>query len=317
MQVSSTGLRPIGTYADALQHYNDTVPYRSGQYKGERPLGSNRRYKYLRMEKGEANEIYFKLVDSNVVTFFEDGRIAVSLCKWDTVSTRQFIDASTSFSAKHERGQTYLKVSGKWYAFADSNTPIIIKADGTVDNPVQEYVYRINRKAMAAKRQEYGEFVEYVKSMGNVLVGIKDTEIPPVAERLTQFSEKNMYPSIHRASLLRLNLPNPRGYARLNNETLVRLEKYLDTVKTAQVDNDLQTYYDLFVLLGVSSLNYNSYLNSFVVHAYRDNAQVEIGKVLLNFFDEIIKYIHKEEVFNKVEVPIGTSVSNDNRKYFL
>jgi len=69
------------------------------------------------------------------------------------------------------------------------------------------------------------------------------------------------------------------------------------------------------VHLGVSALHYNSYTHTYTV-AWADNAG-GIGKPLLEYFDEIIKHIHKEEVFNKVEVPIGTKSTNVNRKYFL
>ena len=37
---------------------------------------------------------------------------------------------------------------------------------------------------------------------------------------------------------------------------------------------------------------------------------------MLAYFDEILKHIYNEEVFTKVEVPIGVAVSNANRKYF-
>jgi hypothetical protein len=58
-------------------------------------------------------------------------------------------------------------------------------------------------------------------------------------------------------------------------------------------------------------------LNAFIkAWGYYTDEEVEIGSTMLAYFDEIIKYVYNEEVFNKVEVPIGVAVSNSNRKYF-
>lgn len=314
MQVSSAGVPRILDYAQALEHFNQVVPYRSGSQKGLKPLGSNRRYKYLNIAKGQNDEIHLRLVESNVVTFYSDGHIVISLCKWDTISTRQFIAATTPFRVTHEKGRTYLHIEGKWYAFADAVTPIVVQPDGTVRDPIQESIYRLNAKAMKCKREEYFGFREYVKNMGNVLVGIKDTEIVPVAERhKSTFAEFNM---LREVRLRRVELPYPTGMRGKREGLIKYLNLFLSHVKKAQETEDLQGYYDMFVLLGASSLNYSSSLNAFVAGSHWAPDSVEIGPKMLEFFDEIIKHIHREEVFDKIEVPVGKKVSNNNRKYF-
>jgi len=319
MQVSSACIPKIMNYAEALEHFNQVMPYRSGSQKGIKPLGSNRRYKYLSIAKGQNDEIYLQFVKSNIVTFHSDGYIVVSLCKWDTVGTRQFVAAATPFGVTHERGQTYLRIGDKWYAFADSDTPIIVQPDGTVRDPIHESIYRLNAKAIKSKRAEYSGFIEYVKNMGNVLVGIKDTEIAPVAERhRSTFAEFN---TLREIRLRRMELPYPFGGERKREGFLKYMNLFLSHVKKAQETEDLQGYYDMFVLLGASSLNYSPSLNSFIKsnpwrYPSDISDDVEIGSRMLEFFDEIIKHIHREEVFDKIVVPVGKKVSNHNRKYF-
>lgn len=316
MRVDSAGLPRIQNYAQALEHYESVKPFRSGTQRGSKPLGSNRRYKYLTIAQGTDESIYLQMCDSNVVTFHKDGHIIVSLCKYDTISTRQFIYATTYFDICHERGQTYLGVHGEWFAFENAAVPIIITPEGKVRNPKQEKIFRVNTKALNTRRKDFAPFREYVKNMGSVLVGIKETEVVPVAERhRSTFAEFNMLRDIR---LRRIDLPQDYQVAAHRPSAEKYLHLFLREVEVAQNKEDLQVYHDMFILLGISALNYSASLHSFIVGRYWRYAlqEVEIGSTMLNFFDEILKYVYREEVFEVVEVPIGKKVSNVNRKYF-
>lgn len=312
MNVSSAGLRPIANYQEALAHWESVVPFRSGTEKGCKPLGSNRRYKYCQIAN-DGDAIHLRLLDSNIVSFYEDGAIKVWLGKWDTVTTRQFITATTYFETKYDRGFTYLRIKGMWYVFEDAATPIWVEPDGSVRNPVQEHAYRLDKKKMRATREMFQPFLSYVESMGKVMVGIKHAEIKAVEQRQRSFfSEFNLFTGD--ARLRKLELPTTL-YHRGNPKTMGYLQKFLSKVIEAQEREDLEAFYDYYVLLGVSALTYNNHLEAYAVNYYR-SCDIEVGEKMLEYFNEILKYIYREKVFKKIEVPIGEKVTSANRKYF-
>ena len=309
MNVQSAGLRRLHTYDQALKHYQDVVPFRSGSEKGKKPLGGNRRYKVLQIEKiDETGAVCLVMCDSDVVTFFPNGEVHVSLCKWDTIGTRQFIQATSPYDVEHIRGVTYLKTENGSFAFPDAESPLILK-DHKVLNPTQQMAYHIDRKAFARAQEPYRGFMEYVKNMGTVLTGINESELRDAAMPMMTDSWTKMQ------QFIRILLPTQRsvyyhGWSRPRES----IAEFLEATRKATEADNLHDYHKLFLQLGVSSLYYHSYLHAYIT---RWGAKDEpIGSVMLEFFKEMIKHHHREEVFVKKEVPIGEKCSNVNHKYF-
>lgn len=297
MMLNSANLPVLHDYAEARRWYESTVPYRSGSLKGQRPLG-NRRYKSCLIRKNDNDSIALALYDSSVVFITPDDTFHISLCRYDTVSTRQFIYATTPFDVTHNRGTTYLKVDGGWYQFKDSDATLSIK-DNKVLNPVPETTYKLNRAAMKDVQKKYGAFREYVSTMGCVMSGIEDKEVVALAE-------KRGY------KLQRLRLPVPGAWWPADGQDpKIRRQIFFEEIEEAQVSGNLDKFYALFVELGVSCLHFNGYLKSFIPRIGNN-----VAKPMLEFFDEMLKYLHKEEIFVPVELPLGKVSSNVNRKYF-
>ena len=311
MNLSSAGLPTVESHAKAKEIYEGIVPYRSGGDKGKRPLG-NRRYNYCQIEHyAETDAVALQMFGSDVVTWFPNGEVHVSLCKYDTIGTRQFIWATTPYDIKHERGETYLQVAGGWYAFADSETPLIVK-NNVVVNPTQTYTYKPRRDVMKSLQKRYGGFREYVKTMGLITNAITDKDVEDVAHLMPRETVTHMN---NLKRITRLVLPVARNrYYHGTIKPRENLAAFLQDVEKAQEAEDLEAYYAMFVRLGVSSLYYHSYQHAYVA-AWADKDS-PIGKVMLAYFDEILKHMYREKVFTRVEVPIGTKVSNVNRKYF-
>ena len=262
MNVNSANLQRFFTYAEAKKYHDEVMPYRSGSDKGKRPLGS-RRYNYCQIyQDEETGVISLTLYGSHIVVWSPNGEVSISLCRYDTIGTRQFIDAVSPCKTKHDRGVTYLQVIGQegWYPFADSETPIAIK-DGEVMNPVQTHAYRLDRVAMKSKRKEFGAFLEYVKNMGKILTGIKDEEVNAVAQQLPdEFVEIQQ---VYGRMMLKVYLPSQSRHVITSRRGNLCME-FLRAVKQAQDTEDLEKFYHYFVQLGVSCLNRNSRLNAFI-----------------------------------------------------
>lgn len=311
MNIHSAKLPTVESHAKAKELYESIVPYRSGGDKGKRPLG-NRRYNYCQIEHyAETDAVALQMFGSDVVTLFPNGEVHVSLCKYDTIGTRQFIWAVTPYDIKHERGETYLQVAGGWYAFADSETPLIIK-DNAVLNPAQTYTYKPRRDVMKSLHKKYGAFREYVKHMGLLTTAITDKDVEEVSHLIPGETVSH----IHTKRITRLILPVLRNrYYHGTVKPRENLTAFLQEVEKAQETEDLQAFYAMFVRLGVSVLYYHSHQNAYV-QSWKDRDE-PVGSVLLAYFDEILKHIYREEVFTKAEVPIGTKATNVNRKYFV
>jgi hypothetical protein len=312
MNLNSANLPRLFTYEQAIKHYQDVVPFRSGRDKGKRPLG-NRRYRYCQIERiEETGAIILTMYGSDVVTMYPNGEVHVSLCNYDTIGTRQFILATTPYDIQHIRGTTYLGVKDKWYAFDTAQHTLEVR-DGEVLNPSQQLTYKINRAAMKELHNKYKSFKEYVASMGKVLTAITDAELlegmqngsVPTHDSVGRYKE-----------LSRIMLPTARArYYHGQTKPRDQVAAFLSNVLAAQETEDLEKYRDLFLLLGASSLYYNSYLNAYV-KGWGPQSEEAIGEPMLKFFDEMIKHHYREEVFVKVEVPIGEKCSNVNRQYF-
>lgn len=302
MNVHSACLERIHNYQQAKAFYESVVPYRSGSDKGKRPLG-RRRYNYCQIHQyDETNAIALRLYGSDVVTIFPNDEFQISLCKWDTVSTRQFISACTPFAVKYDRGTTFLQVEGGWYPFKNSEEPLIVR-DYKVIDPTPQIVHKLNRAAMRDIHKRYGAFREYVANMGKLLVGIQETEL--TAAFGTAIERRNMH----------LALPSPSSrYFYGVVKPVEHLKDFLHQVEVAQANDDLEKFYALFLRLGVSTLRYNSFVKTYVA-GWSDD--VAIGGPMLKYFDEILKHIYKEDLFVVKEVPIGEVKANTNRKYFL
>jgi len=305
MQVSSAGLKMFHTYEQVLSHYESVVPYRSGNDKGKRPLGNNRRYTSLQIDKyTETNAVALSLYGKDIVTFFPSGRIEVCLGGYDSVSTRQFITAVTPWSCEIHKGTTYLVTAAGHYVFPNSQYVLILE-DSVVLNPQQEVIYLLNRKALNVIRDKYKPFREYVKSMGSITNCITTEE----------FNAANVPDGWNNREgrVQRLNLPTASvRYYHGVAKPLELIHAFVGLVNDAVSNNDLEKMYHAYMLLGISALDWNYYDDSF---KSKDRTS-PIAKQCLEYFDEILKYVHRDTVFTKDVLPLGKKSSNDNRKYF-
>lgn len=312
MNLRSANLPRISTYAMALEHYEKSVPFRSGRERGKRPLG-NRRYTYCQIDKvEETGAIILVMYGSNVVTIMPDGEFRISLCNYDTIGTRQFIYATTPFPATHCKGTTYLQVGDKSYAF-DTPTHTLFVLNGEVFGAIAQYNYRMNNKAMIEVRKKYADFREYVRLMGNVMPIITDVE---VLDALSSGKIPSKEGANGRTQILRLFLPTAHNrYYHGSIKPIEHIVEFLIQVRDAQERQDLEKYRYLFLQLGASSLRYNAFMHGYAA-GWTSGETDTIGAPMLKFFDEMLKHRYRGQIFTKVEVPVGEKCNNTNHQYF-
>jgi hypothetical protein len=303
MVLTSAQLPRFYTYADVVAHYDKVKPYRSGGDRGNRPLG-NRRYKSCQLHKIKTEEegefFSLELYGYSVIKWFPNDIVHFSLCGWDTVSTRQFMLASTPYDVKHDRGVTYLMIGKQAYPFESGQATLKVDMrSNKVLNPAQEYTYKLDHKKFKQVKDKYGDFREYIGNMGKILTAINESELIGIGNEGT---------------MQRVSMPT-QGYARERKSvTTMFVSQYLESIEEAQKAQDLEHYYRLFLRLGVSCLSYHYHLKAYVRSLW--DKDLEIATPMLKYFDELLKYVHRDEVFKVIAVPIGSKVSNVNRKYF-
>ena len=304
---NSAGLKPIGSFKEAKDLYDKVIPIR-GRQEDVRPIGSNRRYtahcivKNRKAVQEEGNplgkwiETYSaKLYRTDCIEWFDDGSIEVGTGGWQSPSTQSFINYTLN-----NRLGTFRSFSGKWYFRNYANgmdyyldgydkrrlrfepTGNMVQTNGgmmeayNMVNPVQEYRYTANRKALNALRKRYKDFIEYGKMML-----LMTPQVDPEG--------RSHYEDI-------LTYSHWRKDRVLANRT--HMFKELDKFNESG---------DLEIALAVMTK---------IGHAFGDYKGRISSAEFVRGFAEVLKYQFSNEAFIATPMPIGEAFYDRNAKYF-
>lgn len=304
---NSAGLKPIGSFKEAKHKYEDTTPIR-GRKEDVRPLGSNRRYSEHRIIKNmksveeEGNPIgkwvesyTARLYRTDCVEWNSDGSIEVGTGGYRSPTTQSFIN----YTLQNRLG-TIHSFNGKWYFrnykdsmdyFIDANDARTLRFEPTgnmvqtnggmmnaydVVNPVQEYRYKANRKALNALRKRYKSFIEYGTNMLLMSPQV-DTEGKSWNDGILTYSYwSNEKVVTNRAKLFK------------------ELDKFNES-------GDLEIAYAMLVKVGQAFGDYKCRITS---------------KQFADGFTEVLKYQFAEQAFTAIPIPIGKAFYDRNSRYF-
>jgi len=146
------------------KHLHDTIKPLRGRSPEIKPLGDRRDAdKYHIRVNGEAVELV--LYKTPVITFMPDGEVVLFIDSYNSVSTHQFIHRVLGIEANGVRRTTVLNINGMKYTLADKDKMRLRKGDKgwEVLNPMQQWSWRLDRKAVSNIRAQYGEFYKYLK----------------------------------------------------------------------------------------------------------------------------------------------------------
>ena len=303
---NAAGLVALTNYAQAQNKFKNTDPIR-GRSSECRPLGRNRRYSHfeikenMRAKEVEGNplgewvrtysaELYGNY---NRVEYLPDGTIELHHRSWTSPTTYSFfnytiMDFGEIVSAS---GKWYFKSKdGKGYLF---DKGVTLKPTGeqvqsyargmhevmAVDNPVQEFKYKANRKALNAVKKRYKEFIQYASNMYLI-----DNKIPK-----------------HEYEWKDYKFTEQRYWKTESQKNRANLFKALDKFNES---GDLEIAFNCATLVGIyANGGYGSYGCT--------------KEAFVKGFTEILKHQFAEEVFTAEPVEIGTMFYDRNAKYFI
>lgn len=317
---NSARLPALMNYAHAKTWYENVVPIR-GRYPEEKPLGKNRRYQHMQIHKrvrsvedadnplGKFITTYAcQLYSTDCIEFFPDESIVLRVNSWKGPTTMMFLNYTL------EQIGEIQSAKGKWYFINKGGEAFVMPTrskeelrihfvDGHGFRPVDckpEYKHVMRRKEMNRLRKYYSDFIEYGKTMlladGNL--GGYD-EFRPLLEKYRFVGHRFTGNDV---------------FTRWDNDGDKRLEfriadernKLMELIKFAMDTNDLQIKYDLMRIVGWESAWYS----------YRSSSQSTEPARFCKAMDELIKYHHRDAIFESVEQEIGKPFDDSNAKYF-
>jgi hypothetical protein len=154
----------VHDYKTALKLHDNIKPLR-GRSPEIKPLGDRRDADTYHIRKdGDAVELV--LYKTPVITFMPDGEVMLFVDSYNTVSTHQFIQQVLGIGASGVRRTTVLTINNSKYTLADKDKLRLrrdVSGNWQVLNAMQQWTWRLDRKAVSKVRAQYAEFYKYLK----------------------------------------------------------------------------------------------------------------------------------------------------------
>ena len=165
----------VDSFFAAESKYNNTKPIRGKEWQDIRPLGK-RSAQHMRIVKINDDAYACRLYNTDVVTYYRDGRVEVTTGGWDTQSTRAFMQACLPWRYSAYRVNNYLHIydskAGAYYVMSgvmtiDTNT-------GEITGYKVPTKSVVDREATKPKREIFKPFLKFAK----VYIETLQMEIP-------------------------------------------------------------------------------------------------------------------------------------------
>ena len=163
-------------YMDAVAHEQEVVPIR-GRIPECKPIGPRRAiYMNIRKEVQEGQSVVIcRLYNTDVVKYYEDGRITINFNNWMTPTTADFASFVLGVPVGIRHCRAWIKAAPKgynqvgWYSLDCGNTENVFRRNGQGDlemlNPPPIVTHRINRAEANNVRRQLKPFKEYLTRM--------------------------------------------------------------------------------------------------------------------------------------------------------
>lgn len=320
----SEQLPQLDSYAEALKHYNSVTPLRSGQFKGQRPLGRVRRYtrSMIRLDESAAGaspaapDVVLSFYKNDIIRFKPNNTVVLDTCNWPSISTMQFF--ADILRRTYYKPPIIRKKNRIYYYTTDSegnhsyylitpNAPVTVDLSAntaTGGDSIDTYV--LDKSEMFKVRKGYREFTQYAHNCLAMSVAVPVPEnnngrIPPSFVRVTPI----MFP--------------PEGRVK-DSVKMIGWQHHLrsdifEMINSTEgsADDRLVRYYEAFKVIAGSAKSYMPW--SLVRH---DPPEIVCGR---DYFDMIftgmLKLHYADRLFHKTTVTSPMKAIPDTRNYFF
>ena len=305
------GIPAFVDYAQMKKHFEETLPIR-GRAEECRPIG-RRRYDWYQIVEntisygmsednplGTFGKSYAcRLYSTDCVEFMPTGDIILRVNRWKGPTTMGML----TYAMAHHG--TIVSASGKWYFRNKKGEDFVLptgtgqelvlhKSDDGEYRPAeikQEYTYKARRKKLNEIRNTYKQFMEYARNMLSI-----DDKVAYDHKQNNEMCEGLGFSSF--------NLIGGWGNPVENRS------KFLMKVVQSQATNDLELMYRLACYASITFGRYTYARVNGGGNFYQCDP-----KAFVRGFNEVIKYVYHDEVFEAVEVEKGKAFIDRNAKY--
>lgn len=279
----NTGIPYIRDYNEAQTKMDNTKPIRGGGANGGRiALGHRHRVAEFYMAKNLTNQaIECICYRTPVITFHPDGNIELRSGGWSSTTTAQFVEDVLPISCRVKDSSLVVGVNGGEYKFRSEG--LMLKyIDGKLmpTNVEPEYVYRVKRKESNRIKKQYTEFTKYFMGM----VKVREDGMAKYDEYINAFGKDEKF----KQQEARPNLPV--DIALRDKEQVEGLFAMIES------DNYEVRYKAMLLIMKQFGKR----------HYWKENGYSITTESMKNAMNNLIFARHKEEVFELVEVPLGT-----------
>jgi hypothetical protein len=293
----SNGMRDIKritTYGEAKLRYEQIKPIR-GRAGDVRPLGnrSNDDYRIAKYINplNDTTSYQCILYQTPVVEFKSDGDVEINMGGYSSIATRTFIEKILHLSCYAKNGSSVLCLGNKAEVVLHNTKTTVIRRlevyPFTWELASSEPVYetQLNKKKANAVRAKYSEFEKYLKAMVNLR---EETRMEGVMGHKRITFSKAEFTEVERSDVRTEGFP-----VELMANDQPEESKHSNFYRAALT-------IALAIRGGISILRFPD----IGIHVQ--------SNVMLPRFREIVYRHHKDEVFEKVLLPVGKAPS---RKY--
>lgn len=290
-------IKRIVTYEEAKLRYEQIKPIR-GRAGDVRPLGErkNDRYRIAKRVNPLSDITSYQciLYSTPVIEFKPDGDVEINMGGWGSNATRTFIERLLYLSCYSKNGSDVLCLGSKSEVVLHPTKTTVVRRlevyPFTWELASSEPVYetQLNKKKANNVRARYSEFEKYLRGMVNLRTEQRESTI-------THRGQKYTLPPSIRFDKAEFTEVEARGFG-------VRTEGFpVELMANDQPEESKHSNFYKAVLELALATRGGNFPGGGGVHVQSD--------VILPRFREIVYRHHKDEIFEKVLLPVGKAAS--------
>jgi hypothetical protein len=295
------------SFEQAKKRYEGIKPIR-GRSDDIRPLSDRSAVdQYSIRKRGVGDEVRYEAVlyATPVLTYHQNGDIVINMGGYPTPTTRAFIYEILGLPCGVEGGTNYISL-GKQYVVMQKDKPTVLRRDDNNGNPKWELVesaavteVQLKRKAANAVRKRYKSFTDYVKNMAK----LRGEEVQRLgmngAEQTTAVKVDYAELEGHLDGTPAWEL----DWMQFNKKKSIDYKEMASTffglIAPREGEADPADFYTAFLLLVASTYNVRYW------GMHKQGTLNVSAKLLLENLKELLYKYHSDEVFERIELPIG------------
>ena len=287
----NSGIHMLANYGEALHKFESTLPIR-GRRETIKPLGHRRNVDMYWMRQAEDKSIECMLYKTPVVTYYEGGKIVIKDDGYKSVSTANFIGETLGINAKIFNYNLVVEIHGE-YNVPNGGLVLARNEEGKL-RPLDvqaTFNHKINRKNLTNVRNQYKDFIDYLKGMcklmgdegfdKNVVSDCRNKYADDVGRRYFTFDCRQI--SFKRS-----------------------VDIFMDFINDTNPQTKTQSFYEALLLVAYEA----------GVHSYRDPSVRLTEDKATALIDRLLIGMNRDTVLTRVEVPSGEVKRDTYATYF-